>query len=437
MNNNMLNSVSSFIKEDIWTISERKLPTVQLLGVNILKTILLSLQGFNRDLCQLRASALTLYTLLSIVPVIALLFGIAKGFGFEKKLEQQMLEQASDQDSMMLQLIEFSQNMLSTTKGGVVAGIGVVVLFWTVIKVISNIEESFNHIWKIKKNRPLGRKLSDYLSLMMLAPVLLIASSSITVFIKTKIAWMVEVIHLPAFGTKMVLYAMSFSPLVIMSLLFTFIFLFMPNKKIKMKAGIIAGVVTGILYQVVQWVYISLQIGASSYNAIYGSFAALPLFLVWLQIGWMVVLLGCQISFYVHNFDSYRHNEKFSGISLSLKKAIALQVCHLIIKYFANGEKAPNAEQVANELILPISVVQRILMLLIDADLIVALNVLENEEPIYQPSRDINVLSNAVVIAAIEKTGRNDVGGVQGYGPFIKLNASSETVILRDFQVKT
>jgi len=437
MNNNMLNSVSSFIKEDIWTISERKLSATQLLGVSILKTILLSLQGFNRDLCQLRASALTLYTLLSIVPVIALLFGIAKGFGFEKKLEQQMLEQASEQDSMMFQLIEFSQNMLSTTKGGVVAGIGVVVLFWTVIKVISNIEESFNYIWKIKKNRPLGRKLSDYLSLMMLAPVLLIASSSMTVFVKTKIAWLVEVIHLPALGTKMVLYAMSFSPLVIMSLLFTFIFVFMPNKKIKFKAGIIAGVVTGILYQTVQWAYISLQIGASSYNAIYGSFAALPLFLVWLQIGWMVVLLGCQISFYVHNFDSYRHNEKFSGISFSLKKTIALQVCHLMVKCFSNGEKALNAEQIANELLLPVSVVQRTLGLLIDAHLVVALSVPENEEPVYQPSRDSNILSNAIVIDALEKTGRNEVTGMQGLEPFIKLNSSAETIILRDFKVKT
>jgi len=221
-----------------------------------------------------------------------------------------------------------------------------------------------------------------------------------------------------------------------MSLLFTFIFLFMPNKKIKIKAGIIAGIVTGILYQSVQWAYISLQIGASSYNAIYGSFAALPLFLVWLQIGWMVVLLGCQISFYVHNFDSYRHNEKFSGISFLLKKTIALQVCHLIIKNFANAEKALNAEQIANELILPVSVVQRILSLLIDADLVVALNVLENEEPIYQPSRDINILSNALVIDAIEKTGRNNVTGMQGHEPFIKLNSSAETVLLRDFQVK-
>lgn len=219
-------TITKFFKEDIWSLSNKNHSPVLQIGVKVIRIFLLSVQGFKNDLCQLRASALTLYTLLSIVPIIALLFGIAKGFGFEKKLEQQLLDQSSDQGSMMLQLIEFSQNMLASTKGGIVAGIGIIVLFWTVIKVIGNIEESFNHIWKIEKNRPLARKLSDYLSLMMLAPVMLIASSSITVFVKTQITWLVEVIQLPEFGTKLVLYALSFSPLIIMSFLFSFIFIF-------------------------------------------------------------------------------------------------------------------------------------------------------------------------------------------------------------------
>ncbi len=424
--------ISGFIKEDIWTIHENSLTTLQRLGIKILKIFLLSVGGFKRDLCQLRASALTLYTLLSIVPVIALLFGIAKGFGFEKKLEKQLLEQASDQDTMMLQLIEFSQNMLSSTKGGVVAGIGIVVLFYTVIKVIGNIEESFNHIWKIEKSRTLARKLSDYLSLMLLAPVLLITSSSITVFVKTKITWLVEVMQLPELGTKLVLYAMSFSPLIIMSLLFTFVFLFMPNQKISIKAGIIAGVLTGIMFQIVQWGYLALQLGASSYNAIYGSFAALPLFLIWLQIGWLVVLIGCEISFYVHNYEQYSHNEKFSNISFSLKKNIALQVCHCIVKRFANAEVAPNAEQIAAELVLPVSIVHRSLSELIDCHIIVELNYLENEAVTYQPSQDISSLTIVQVINALETAGRNSIPGMKSYEQFSGLDGYTEKDLIRD-----
>ena len=425
-------SISNFIKEDIWAIPENNLTMLQRLGISALKILLLSVQGFRRDLCQLRASSLTLFTLLSIVPVIALLFGIAKGFGFEKKLEQQLLEKASDQDTMMLQLIEFSENMLSNTQGGVVAGIGIVVLFWTVIKVIGNIEESFNHIWKIKKNRVWTRKLTDYLSLMMFAPVLLIMSSSITIFVQTQITWLVEVIHLPVFGTKIVLYVMGYSPLVIMSLLFTFIFVFMPNQKINIKAGFIAGVMTGILYQLVQWAYLTLQIGVSSYNAIYGSFAALPLFIIWLQLGWIVVLFGCEISFFIQNYDSYRHNEKFSDLSFSLRKNIALQVCHNIVMRFSNGEVAPNAEQLARALALPISVIQRALTALKDSNLIVELNVLENEDIIYQPSRDINSLTVTAVINALETSGRNFVPEMLGYEQFSQLESSAENMLLKE-----
>jgi membrane protein len=409
----MKSAFLDFIKEDIWTKAGENRTEIQQIGINVLKVILLSIQGFKNDICSLRASALTLYTLLSIVPVIALLFGIAKGFGFEKKLEQQLLEKASDQDTMMIQLIEFSQNMLSSTKGGLVAGIGIVVLFWSVIKVIGNIEESFNSIWKIKKNRPVARKLSDYLSLMMLAPILLIMSSSITVFVKTKITWLIEVIHLPELGAKLVLYAMSFSSLVIMTVLFTFVFLFMPNQKINFKAGLIAGIVTGVLFQLAQWAYLSLQLGVSSYNAIYGSFAALPLFLVWLQLVWMVVLFGCELSFFIHNFEGYQYNKKFSNLSFSLKKTIALQVCQIIVGRFSKGEEAPNADFIANTLELPTSIVQNTLTELVACKLIVELNVDEDEDEIYQPARDINSLTTAVVVEALEVSGQNYVPGLK------------------------
>lgn len=189
-----------------------------------------------------------------------MLFGIAKGFGFEKLLEQRLIEQVPDQETMVLQLISFAQNLLESTKGEVVAGIGIVVLFW-IIKVIGNIEESFNYIWKIGKGRSISRKFSDYLSLMLLAPVVLIASSSITVFLKTKITWLTTVIQLPEFGTWLVIRALGLSPLLLMIGLFAFMFIFMPNHKINYRAGIIAGVVTGIMYHLLQWVYLSLQIG--------------------------------------------------------------------------------------------------------------------------------------------------------------------------------
>jgi len=397
----------NFIKEDIWLLHEQKLPLFKAAVIKSLKIIILSVQGFSLDLCPLRASALTLYSILSIVPVIAMLFGIAKGFGFEKMLEQQLLEHSPDQNTMVLDLISFAQNLLESTKGEVVAGIGIVVLFWTIINVIGNIEESFNFIWKIGKGRSISRKFSDYLSLMLFAPVLLIASSSITVFLKTKITWLITVIGLPDFGTWLVLRGLALSPLVLMIALFGFTFIFMPNHKIHYRAGIIAGIVTGILYHLSQWAYLSLQIGASSYNAIYGSFAALPLFVVWLQTGWMIVLFGCEVAFFLQNYEIYRNNNRFSDLSFSLKKVIALQITHLIIKNFTQLNKPLTATEIATKLVIPIAIIQPVLLNLISSHIIVEFKDSNEDEEVYQPAVDINILTIAYIINALEQCGQN------------------------------
>ncbi len=431
----------NFIKEDIWLLHEQKLPLFKATLIKSLKIIILSVQGFSRDLCPLRASALTLYSILSIVPIIAMLFGIAKGFGFETMLEQQLLEHAPDQDTLVIQLISFAQNLLESTKGGVIAGIGIVVLFWTIINVIGNIEESFNFIWKIDKGRSISRKFSDYLSLMLLAPVLLIAASSMTVFLKTKITWLITVIHLPEFGTWLVLRGLSLSPLALMIVLFAFTFIFMPNHKINYRAGIIAAIVTGILYHLSQWAYLSLQIGASSYNAIYGSFAALPLFVVWLQVGWMIVLLGCEVAFFLQNYEIYRNNDRFSDLSFSLKKVIALQVTRLIIKNFIQLDKPLTATEIATKLVVPIAVIQPVLLNLIASHIIVEFKDRDEvNDGVYQPAIDINRLTIAYIINALEQCGQNHLPDINQEQLFMNavnnfknlMEASEQNVLLKD-----
>ncbi|MDD1626156.1 MAG: YihY/virulence factor BrkB family protein [Methylococcaceae bacterium] len=433
-------NIIRFIKEDIWLLHEQRFPLFKATIIKSLKIVILSVQGFTRDLCPLRASALTLYSILSIVPVIAMLFGIAKGFGFENMLEQRLIEQAPEQDTLVLQLISFARNLLESTKGGVVAGIGIVVLFWTIINVIGNIEESFNFIWKIGTGRSLSRKFSDYLSLMLLAPVLLIASSSITVFLNTKITWLITVIQLPEFGTWLVLKALGLSPLVLMIALFTFTLIFMPNHKINYRAGIIAGIVTGILYHLSQWAYLSLQIGVSNYNAIYGSFAALPLFVIWLQIGWMIVLLGCEVAFFLQNYETYRNNNRFSDLSFSLKKVIALQITHLIIKNFMQLNNPFTAAEIATKLVIPIAIIQPVLSKLMASHLIVEFKNQDEDDEVYQPAVDINILTIAYVINALEQCGQNHLPDINQEQLFMNavnnfrklMEASEQNRLLKD-----
>ncbi len=435
MNPNIINS----IKEYIWRSHGDKLPPFKEKIIKSLKILVLSGQAFSHDLCSLRASALTLYTVLSIVPIIALLFGIAKGFGLEKMMKQQLIEQIPSQEKMVLQLIDFAQNLLDNTQGEIVAGTGIIILFWTVIKVIGDIEESFNSIWKVAQDRPLSRKFSDYLSLMLLAPIILITSGSVTVFLKTQITWLIDIIHLATMVKWLVIRALSLLPLILMSGLFSFTFIFMPNRKIDYKIGITAGFITAIMYNLAQWAYLSLQIGVSSYNAIYGSFAALPLFVIWLQVGWMIVLFGCEIAFFLQNYENYRHSSQFIKLSFSLKKIIALQITHLIIKNFITINNPLTAAKIAKTLNIPIAIIQSILLKLTTSRILVEFKNTDECE-VYQPAIDINILTTAYVVNALEQCGQNHLPGINEDPLFINIvnafrkliEASEQDRLLKD-----
>ncbi len=178
-----LSETVQFLNADIWRLQAHKLPPRRSLWITQLRILLLAVRRFNLDRCELRASALTFYFLLSIVPVVALAFAVAKGFGVEKILGEQLMAKMQGQEDVAERIIGFAQSMLENTRGGAIAGVGIVLLFWTVIKVLGNIEKSFNDIWGVKTSRTMGRKLADYLSVMMICPVLLITASSITVLL--------------------------------------------------------------------------------------------------------------------------------------------------------------------------------------------------------------------------------------------------------------
>jgi membrane protein len=370
-----------------------------------------------------------MYTVLSIVPIIAMLFGIAKGFGLEKMLQQQLVAQIPAQDTMMLRLMAFAENMLANAEGGIVAGMGVMILFWTVIKVIGMIEESFNQIWQIKQGRSLTRKLSDYLSLMLLAPILLIVSSSITVFVSTQLTWIIQHLNIDPTSSSILLYTLNYLPIIIMAILFSFTFMFMPNQKVQWQAGVIAGIVTGIIYQLAQWAYLTLQVGVSSYNAIYGSFAALPLFFIWLQLGWVIVLFGCEISFYIQNYASYKHHEHYSCISFSTKKIVALQVTQLIVSRFSQAEKALSCVQIAEQLNLPQAIVQLVLTALLEANIVVEIKSITDDAVLFQPAQDTDLINVYMIIEALENQGNNLLKNNPALASFVKINADLQNAL--------
>lgn len=299
-----------------------------------------------------------------------MLFGIAKGFGLEKRVETEIMARFQGQEEVAQRIVTFANSLLENAQGGLVAGLGVMILFWSVIKVLGNIEHSFNEIWGVTKPRSLGRKLSDYFSLILVCPILMVVAGSATVVVSSQVRLLLEKIpSLNLLGPALLL-PLKLLPYGTLWVTFTFIFIFMPNTKVKLKSGLIAGVVAGTLFQLVQWAYINLQINAAQYGAIYGGFAALPLFLVWLQMSWLILLLGAEIAFAVQNVQTYEFEPDCLSISHSRRILLSLLIAKLIVKRFCAGESAWDASEISRALEIPIRLVRQILQELVEANIL-------------------------------------------------------------------
>ena len=399
----------NFINTDIWRIRKKDLPRMKYFLIKQLRILLLATRGFGQDQCPLRASALTFYSILSIVPVVAMAFGIAKGFGFQKILENQLMEKFSGQEDVMIRVVDFAHSLLENTKGGMIVGIGIIVLLWTVIKLLAHIEGSFNDIWEVKKSRSYGRKFSDYLSIMLISPLLIIMSSSATVFITTKIALITEKVALIGMFSPMIFFMLKLIPYCLVWILFIFTYILMPNTKVNFSAGFIGGIIAGTIFQAAQLAYILFQVGVAKYNAIYGSFAALPLFLIWMQLSWLIVLFGAEISFSYQYVDTYEFEPDLRQISPAFKRLLTLQVANRVISTFSKGKMPLTASNLSQALEIPIRLVQQLLDELVESEIFSITEIKENEKLAYQPARDINIITIKSIIEALEQKGVDNI----------------------------
>ena len=402
----MIKKFKHFITKEVWSISLHGKSKSYSFLISQVRIIVLAVKGFIENRVSLRASALTFYTLLSIVPIAAMAFGIAKGFGFENKMEELIIENFKGQEEVMNWIIKFSYSILEDVKGGLLAGIGMVILLWSVMQVMSNIELSFNAIWEVKKSRTFFRKLSDYLAIMMFAPILLLVSSSLSVYVSTRIETVTS--NLEFLGPYFQ-FMITLIPYAIVWLVFTLIYMIMPNTKVNFKYALIAGILAGTLFQIVQWGYINFQFGVSRYNAIYGTFAALPLFLIWLEISWIIVLLGAEISFAYQNIGKYEFETQALNISNHDKRIVSLLLSHYIIKKFVSGAVPATSTEISQELGIPLRLIRDTLYNLIQARIIIETSTENTKEMGYLPAIDIAKIDIHFVLDKIDDLGTSNL----------------------------
>ncbi|MHC5073706.1 MAG: YihY/virulence factor BrkB family protein [Planctomycetota bacterium] len=411
----MVSKIIKFLTEDIWRISLNEYSRTKSFFIRQLRVLVLAVRGFDEDKCSFRASGLTLYMLISIVPILAMMFGIAQGFGLQARLVEQIKTRLAGQEEIAERLIGYSSKLLENTSGGIIAGIGIIFLLWAVIKVLSSIEQSFNEIWGVTTNRSLGRKFSDYLSFMLVCPILLVIAGSTTAAIRGGILEMRDKFEFLNLIGPVFTITIKLLPLCTLWLMFTFVFIFMPNTKVKFTSGMIAGIIVGTIFQIIQWIYFTMQIGVSKYSAIYGSFAALPLFLIWLKTSWLVILFGGELSFAHQNVETYEFEHDSLTVSHSHKKKLSLLITQLLVKHFCEGQQPLTAQDISHQLEIPIRLVRQILSELVDAKVISEVNHTKEQEEAYHPARDVNDLTIKYVLDSLEHRGSDKV-------PVIKSN---------------
>ena len=398
-----------FLRKDIWKIRQRDLPPSRSFLLRILKVGVLSVRRIAEDRISLRASALTFYSLLSIVPVAAMAFGIAKGFGFEENLQGMLLRALEGQEEIAMRIMDFAHALLKDVKGGAMAGVGLLILLFSIIKILSHTENAFNAVWGVKKGRGVGRMVTDYLSILLIGTVLFAVSSGMTVFISGGIELAMRKYSFLSFLGPGITFLLKLLPLVALWVLFSFIYVFIPNTKVSVKSGILGGIISGTLYHLFQWAYVTLQIGVAKQNAVYGSFAALPLFFTWLQLSWMMMLLGAEISFAHQNAERFEFEEECLNVSHSFKRLLALRVALLVIKRFIKAEKPWGNQQISHELEIPTRLVNQILYELVAAGILSEIKSERDQGTAYEPARDPEILTIKYVVDALEQSGSDDI----------------------------
>jgi len=366
----------------------------------ILKLIIFTFENYKKSRSDLWSSALTFYSLLTIVPVIAIAFVVTKGFGIEKLIRDELYKTFFLQDEILDQILIFSHRTLENAKGELIAGTGFLFLIWSVIKIFSAVEKSFNEIWKVEESRSFVRKLTDYMSLIFLFPLIIVLSNGFSAILKIFILK----IHPGLIGI------LNFIPQILIIIFFTLIYLIIPNTKVKLSTAFTAGLFSGIVFQITQSIFIYLQLSLLNYNAVYGSFSLIPIFILWQKIVWFIILLGAHLSFIIQNSYKYSYTINEINLSFSSKRDLSIICIYYFIKNYEENERPLSTNKLSYKLGISIGITQDILNMLSKLKFIVEI-VTSSDERRYKLSKNVEILSIGYIISQITEIGYNQKVG--------------------------
>ena len=371
-----------FLRHDLWHVQRHNTTALAYCCCSLLKKLLLAVEFFTTRRVIDMAAALTYSTLLALVPILAVVFGVARGFGYNKYIEVWFRELLGSQPQAADAIINFVNSYLVHTKSGVLLGVGLVLMLYTVLMLTLNVEKTFNTIWQVKHRRSLYRAVTDYLAMLLLVPVVIVLVSGLSIA-----------------GARLL-------PYVLMAVVFMAMYMCMPNTKVRLQVVIVPGILAGVGMQALQLFYIHAQVLLSSYNAIYGSFAALPLFMLWVQLSWTICLFGVQLCYTNQNMDELSFRLQVADISPRYRLLLAIILMSRVCQRFADGKRPYTALDLRRLTNIPIRITQDLLYMLVRAGLLSENSADgKDQEPTYQPAMTLQKLTVGAMVERLDSMG--------------------------------
>lgn len=396
--------IQYFFTDGLWRIDESKRPWLQRIGIGALKRTVLAVDSYLDGNVSNQAASLTYSSILATVPILAIIFAIGRGFGYGTLIEDRLRENLSMNQEFVNLILDFINSYLAHTQSGIFVGVGLILLLYTLIQLTSNIEFSFNSIWQVKTSRNIYRRITDYISVFVLLPILIVITSGFSIFMLTIAK------SLPDFQVldSTVRIIISLSPYVLSGLALTALYMYMPNTQVRFTCAIGPGMLAGVAFQSVQYVYIHSQIWVSSYNAIYGSFAALPMFMLWLQISWNICLFGAVLSYANQNVKEYGSARGVRNISRRYHDFLMLLAASKVCKRYEKGIVPYTPKGLATECNIPVYLANTLLTELCNIRILTESHDPSGKQIGYIPAQDISRLTVNTVLARIDTHGNED-----------------------------
>lgn len=426
---------------DFFRINDDEFKGVSGFFYKLLKKFIMSFRCFYENRLWVKASSLTYYTVFAIVPILALIFAISKGFGIKDIIENFIYNLFSDNQDLLPYVLRFVDNYLEETHEGVFVGVGILLLLWSVLRVFRQIESNFNQIWNVSKNRSIIKQFSNYITILILVPLLIVLAISISNWVENYVMRLNDT-AIGSFFITIYKFSLFLLPYIVYWLLFTFVFINIPNTKVSFKHALFSGIVVGTCIMLLQHIYYSGQLSLSKYNAVYGTFAAIPLFLMFLQILWQIVLWGAQLCYVSQNLKIFNFKYDIEHISRRYSDYVIIVILKIIVSRFEQARMPISIEEISEKYNIPFRLVQNHIQLLKKINVVSEIVVENSVENYYQPSMDIDLITLKLVYDRLLKYGsekfqiyeKDDIASLKGRLQKISIliESSMENIKVKD-----